>query len=191
MSQDVIFSRMLDVIEKDIIPITQRGVSDGHKVFGAAVLRKKDLSLVIAGTNHELECPLWHGEVYTIKSFYAMEGHPDPGECVFLSTHEPCSMCLSAIAWAGFPEFYFLFSYDDTKDAFEIPHDIKMLKEVFNCDSPSRGNSFYKSHPLMEMIPLLGDPDGARARIAGIRKEYDRLSACYQRGKGSNRIPLK
>lgn len=191
MSTDAVFNRMLDVIENDIVPITRQGVSEGHKVFGAAVLLKKDLSLVLAGTNHELECPLWHGEVYTIKEFYGMKNRPDPKDCVFLSTHEPCSMCLSAIAWAGFPEFYFLFSYEDTKDSFAIPHDIKMLKEVFFCDAPSRENSFYKAHPLVEMIPSLPDRATAEERVARIQREYDSLSLAYQSQKESNSIPLK
>ncbi|SMG50123.1 deaminase [Dethiosulfovibrio salsuginis] len=191
MTLDAVFNRMLDVIENNIVPITRQGVADGHKVFGAAVLLKKDLSLVLAGTNHELECPLWHGEVYTIKEFYRMENRPDPADCVFLSTHEPCSMCLSSIAWAGFPEFYFLFSYEDTKDSFSIPHDIKMIKEVFLCDAPSRENSFYKAHPLVEMIPSLSDPEGAKERIAKIQDEYDELSRTYQARKDDNSIPLK
>lgn len=191
MSSDFVFNRMLDVIEGDIVPLTRQGVADGHKVFGAAVLLKKDLSLVLAGTNHELECPLWHGEVYTIKEFYRMTDHPNPSECVFLSTHEPCSMCLSSIAWAGFPEFYFLFSYDDTKDSFAIPHDIRMLKEVFFCDAPSRENSFYRAHPIMEMIPSLSDRGLAEERIARIQREYDALSLAYQSQKEFNSIPLK
>ncbi|NCC95390.1 MAG: nucleoside deaminase [Synergistales bacterium] len=191
MNSDFVFNRMLDVIENDIVPLTRQGVAEGHKVFGAAVLLKKDLSLVLAGTNHELECPLWHGEVYTIKEFYRMENRPDPSDCVFLSTHEPCSMCLSSIAWAGFPEFYFLFSYEDTKDSFAIPHDIKMLKEVFYCDAPSRENSFYRAHPLVEMIPSLSDRAMAEERVARIQREYDSLSLAYQSQKESNSIPLK
>ena len=191
MNSDFVFNRMLDVIENDIVPLTRQGVAEGHKVFGAAVLLKKDLSLVLAGTNHELECPLWHGEVYTIKEFYRMENRPDPSDCVFLSTHEPCSMCLSSIAWAGFPEFYFLFSYEDTKDSFAIPHDIKMLKEVFYCDAPSRENSFYRAHPLVEIIPSLSDRAMAEERVARIQREYDSLSLAYQSQKESNSIPLK
>ncbi len=191
MNSDFVFNRMLDVIENDIVPLTRQGVAEGHKVFGAAVLLKKDLSLVLAGTNHELECPLWHGEVYTIKEFYRMENRPNPSDCVFLSTHEPCSMCLSSIAWAGFPEFYFLFSYEDTKDSFAIPHDIKMLKEVFYCDAPSRENSFYRAYPLMEMIPSLSDRAMAEERVVRIQREYDSLSLAYQSQKESNSIPLK
>ncbi|MGO7718742.1 nucleoside deaminase, partial [Rhizobium johnstonii] len=45
---------MLSVLEEDILPLTESGVSLGKKVFGAAILRKSDLSLVVAETNHEL-----------------------------------------------------------------------------------------------------------------------------------------
>ena len=65
-----IIDAILTVVEKDIVPLTQQGVKKGNKVFGAAVMKKDDLSLVMAGTNHESECPLWHGEVYTIKKLY-------------------------------------------------------------------------------------------------------------------------
>ncbi len=98
MERDTLFFRMLDVIEADIVPLTARGVTLGNKVFGAAVLRKDDLSLVVAGTNHEAFSPLWHGEVYTIKLFYELQGHPDPSECIFpcpLMNPVPCALpCL-------------------------------------------------------------------------------------------------
>ena len=34
--------RLLEVMEKDIIPLTRQGVAAGNKVFGAAVLRKSE-----------------------------------------------------------------------------------------------------------------------------------------------------
>ena len=39
--------RVLDVVETNIVPLTRQGVALGDKVFGAAILRKEDLSLVI------------------------------------------------------------------------------------------------------------------------------------------------
>ena len=65
----------------------------GNKVFGAALLRKSDLSVLIAGTNNEIENPLWHGEVSTIKRFHKLPKaeRPQPTDLIFLSTHEPCS----------------------------------------------------------------------------------------------------
>ena len=65
-----LIDRLLDVIEHDIVPKTQAGVAVGNKLFGAAILRKDDLGLVIAETNNEMENPLWHGEVHLLKRFY-------------------------------------------------------------------------------------------------------------------------
>ncbi len=67
-----LIDRLLATVEDDIIPLTRQGVEQGNKVFGAAILRKDDLSLVVAGTNNETENPLWHGEVHTIKLLYEM-----------------------------------------------------------------------------------------------------------------------
>ena len=63
---------LLDTIEHRIIPKTKSGVAAGNKIFGAALLRKSDLSLVLAETNNETENPLWHGEVHTLKRFFEM-----------------------------------------------------------------------------------------------------------------------
>lgn len=37
---------------------------------------------------------------------------------------------LSGITWGGWNTFFYLFTYADTRDAFDIPHDIKILEEV-------------------------------------------------------------
>ena len=62
--------RLLDVIEHNIVPLTRQAVTKGIKLFGAAVLGKSDLALVVAGSNNERENPLWHGEIATLKAFY-------------------------------------------------------------------------------------------------------------------------
>src|SRR5262245_910283 len=102
----------------DVLPLTEAGVRSGNKVFGAAVLRAESLELVIAGTNEETKNPLLHGEIACLNNYWALprEKRPSPAECLLLSTHEPCSMCLSAIAWSGFKSFYYFFSYEDTRD---------------------------------------------------------------------------
>nr|WP_272211209.1 nucleoside deaminase [Marinicella sp. W31]MDC2877097.1 nucleoside deaminase [Marinicella sp. W31] len=113
MNDAQLTARLLNVIENDILPLTTQGVKTGNKVFGAAILRKSDLSLVIAGTNDETSNPLWHGEVHTLKQFYEMPDTPDTKELLFLSTHEPCTMCMSAITWAGFDNYFYFFSHED------------------------------------------------------------------------------
>ena len=37
---------------------------------------------------------------------------------------------MSGITWGGWNTFFYLFTYEDTRDAFDIPHDIKILEEV-------------------------------------------------------------
>jgi len=187
-------SRLLDVIEHDILPLTARGVSLGNKVFGAAILRKSDLSLVVAETNNELENPLWHGEVHTLKRFYELGEKPNTKDLIFLSTHEPCTMCMSAITWAGFDNFYSFFSHEDSRDAFAIPHDLKILKEVFGLEPGGyrRNNAFWNSFFIADLVEGEDDPlkTTLKAQTARIKAAYDDLSISYQSSKSDNDIPL-
>ena len=184
--------RFLEAIEHDIVPLTRTGVEKGDKVFGGAVLRKADLSLVVAGTNRETVNPLFHGEVATLNAFFALSGtaRPAPGECLFLSTHEPCSLCLSAITWAGFDNFYYLFGYEDTRDAFNIPHDLKILSEVFRIENGdyARENAFWRSRSIDDLIG--GKSEHLKGRIRHLRSLYDELSCVYQASKSGSDIPL-
>ncbi|MDL2267039.1 nucleoside deaminase [Desulfovibrio sp. OttesenSCG-928-G15] len=180
---EALFTRILDVIECDIVPRTAKAVETGSKVFGAAVIRKSDLSLVLAETNHEAFSPLWHGEVYTIKMFYEKQGHPDPADCIFISTHQPCCMCASALAWSGFREIYYLFGYQDTKDAFNIPHDMKMIRELFGTDTPAPSNAYFSWQALADLADAQPDPQAAKKRLQDLAKTYAKLSEVYQAGE--------
>ena len=192
-----VVATLLDTIERAIIPLTRAGVARGNKIFGAALLRKADLSLVLAETNNEIENPLWHGEVHALKRFYERpaQGRPEPRDLIFLSTHEPCSLCLSAITWAGFDNFYYFFSHEESRDAFAIPHDLRILEEVFGVPPGGyrRRNAFWTGRAIRPLIEAL--PAAARAplqaRADAIVTEYETLSAAYQAGKAGNAIPLR
>ena len=146
--QEKLFNRLMDVIEYDVAPLTRKRVAIGCKVFGAAVLRKDDLSL-------------------------------DPKDCIFVATHQPCCMCASAIAWSGFPELFYLFGYENTSKDFHIPHDQKMIWELFHCTSPAEDSSYYTSRPIMGLC----DTPEAAARFERIKNLYAELSAVYQAGE--------
>jgi len=196
MSDASLIHRLLDVIEKDIVPKTEAGVAVGNKLFGAAILNKADRSLVVAETNNEIENPLWHGEVHCLKRFYEMPkaDRPDTRDCLFLATHEPCSLCLSAITWTGFDNFYYLFSHEDSRDSFAIPHDLRILKEVFTLDPGGyrAENAYWKSRSIRKLARELPEAErpSAEARIAAIERIYVDLSAAYQSEKADNDIPL-
>jgi tRNA(Arg) A34 adenosine deaminase TadA len=196
MTDVSLIDRLLDVIEEDILPKTASGVAHGNKLFGAAILNKADRSLVLAETNNETENPLWHGEVHALKRFYEMPkaSRPETKDCIFLATHEPCSLCLSAITWTGFDNFYYLFSHEDSRDSFAIPHDLKILKEVFTLDPGGYNaeNAYWKSYALPALVKALPERERARleGRIRAISGRYDALSSKYQEGKAENDIPL-
>ncbi|MFP4482239.1 MAG: nucleoside deaminase [Thermovirgaceae bacterium] len=170
-----LLKRCLDVIEGDIFPLTRQAVTEGHNIFGAAILRGKDLSLVTAGTNLRGINPAWHGEIVTIGNFYALKERPDPEETIFLCTHEPCSMCLSALAWCGFPEVLHLFGYEETRDDFAMPGDLDILAEVFSTTVPIRENRYFRMESLQEAAAGFENSSHWLKRIAVIREAYKTL----------------
>lgn len=194
--QERLVERMLAAVRDDVLPLTRQGVEAGNKVFGAAILHRDTLELVIAGTNEETRNPLLHGEISCLNRFWELPAHlrPAPADCLFLSTHEPCSLCLSAITWSGFDNFYYLFSYEDTRDEFEIPHDLRILAEVFGCENGGYAaeNAYWRSFDLVELIEQA--PEERRgpwsAELARLRAVYAGLSDAYQADKAARGIPL-
>ena len=158
---EILLKNFLDVFNKEILPLTNKGVDLGNKIFGAAILNKVDNRLIVAGSNNETENPMWHGEINTLKKFYEIEKKTRPNEnnCIFLSSHEPCSLCLSAITFSGFDNFYYLFPYEATSNEFSIPHDLNILKEVFNINDGNynKKNSYWKSYSIMNLVEELTD----------------------------------
>lgn len=189
--------RLLNVLADDVLPLTEAAVQTGNKVFGAALLRKSDQTTYLAATNNEMESPLFHGETHLLKLYFEIpqtERVPVE-ELYFLSTHEPCSMCLSAITWSGFDNFCYFFSHEDSRDAFNIPHDLKILDEVFSVKPGqyNKENAFWKSFDIVKSIENVSDErtrDELRGFVEQIKARYDAASEVYQSGKTANHIPL-
>ena len=194
---EILLNKFSDIFKNNILPLTVKGVDIGNKIFGAAIIDKSDYSLVIAETNNETENPIWHGEIHTLKKFYELDSKTRPNEknCIFLTSHEPCSLCLSPITFSGFNNFYYLFPYESTLSEFSIPHDLNILKEVFNITDGKyiKENSYWKSYNINTLVDELKSNSKKKLTISfnEIKKIYTDLSNKYQSSKEKNSIPLK
>jgi len=196
-------SSLLTVTDSSIVPLTRSQVSSGSKLFGAAILSRSTLEPVTVATNNERASPLLHGEINCIQQFFASpkEGRPKTKDCVFFATHEPCSLCLSGITWSGFNEFYYLFTYEDSRDLFGIPYDIDILQSVYQVKGEgeteealskkplyNRENKFFKAKSVADLVGMIKDEaerEKWMAEIARVKKMYDELSDTYQKGKAT------
>lgn len=108
-------------------------------------------------------------------------------------------MCLSGITWAGFNQFFYLFTYEDSRDLFAIPYDIDILQEVFRVrvpvDTPetlagrelyNRKNKFFEGKSLQELTMEIEDENERKRcqeEIDRVKLLYNQLSETYQEGK--------
>jgi tRNA(Arg) A34 adenosine deaminase TadA len=203
-SPAAIVSAILRAVEDSIIPLTRKGVSSGCKLFGAAILARADLKVLTTATNNERVSPLFHGEIACIQQFFTVDypespTRPDPTkDCIFFATHEPCSLCLSGITWSGFNEFYYLFTYEDSRDLFSIPYDIDILEQVFRVQGEeteeqvkkrplyNRKNKFFTAKSVADLIAEIDNEDERHkltAEVERVKGLYNALSETYQEGK--------
>ena len=186
-----IVSTLLRLAETQLIPKLRDSVAAGNLPFGAAVLTQKDLKPVTVSTNNSRDWPLLHGETNCIREFFLSPGdsRPDARASIFFSTHEPCSLCLSGIAWTGFPFVYHLFTYEDTRDLLGIPGDIDILEEVFRVRAPgdsdetlrdrplyNKRNKYFSAMSISELIDIIPDEEERHS----LRKEAERVKSLWE-----------
>lgn len=186
--------RLLRCIRSEILPATRAGVAAGNKVFGAAVLRRAaaggPLATVVAETNAETANPLFHGEVCAINAWASAGAarRPPAADCVFLATHEPCCLCISAVVWAGFRECYFLFPYETTA-AQGIPHDIDIMRDLWRVERYNPESKFCRTRAIADLVDKVEDEaikHDLRRMMREIEAEYGRLSDKYHSEKEGN-----
>lgn len=185
--------RMLHVIRDDILPKTRVGVANGNKVFGAAVLENRTtMKTIVADTNNELICPMFHGEVHVIYQWSKIVPPSQRGkasqEAVFLATHEPCCMCISSILWSGFATCYYLFPYSVTS-AQGIPYDINTMHELWNVPTYRKQNKYLSTACIMDLVNELSN-DSERNELLDLQteliNEYNALANQYHTEKVNN-----
>ena len=120
---------------------------------------------------------------------------PAPDHCLFIATHEPCPLCLSALAWCGFDNFYFVFSHEESRDLFEIPHDARIMQEVFSLEAGgyNQRNAYWESFSVAKLAAAQAPPEDLRLRnrIAAIGARYETLTRSWKQQRSKTRIPLR
>ncbi|MDL2263624.1 nucleoside deaminase [Synergistaceae bacterium OttesenSCG-928-I11] len=167
--------KMLEIIRDEILPLTENEVSRGNNVFGGAILRTDTLTSVMVGSDNRVENPLFHGEIDTLNRFFKLPVRPDPGELIFLATHDPCPMCAAAIAVAGFKELWVLFGYKDIAETFGLQTDAEIYREVFGVEGARPENAFFTKHSLKKAVATSPDKEALGEILDEIEKRYESL----------------
>ena len=109
-------------------------LKEGNKGFGVVIV-KSDKILV---RSHDTEVtdndPTAHAEINSIKKAVQIIGK-ELENCILISTHEPCPMCMTAIVWSKISELVYGVSIEDS---------LKQGREMINISSKeikSRSNA--------------------------------------------------
>jgi len=192
-SASALLTAIITTLEDELIPLTLEAAKTGGAPFGGAVLdnSKPNLELVTASVNPGGPSPLTHGETDTIRKFFAVPStqRPSPKECIFFATHEPCAMCIGAIAWSGFPLVYYLFGYEETRpEVAEL--EVSMHRDIWHVGGGEEGsgvgerpvynrrNRLFTARSVEELLGEVDDEgkrDELKKRIDAVRVVYDRV----------------
>jgi tRNA(adenine34) deaminase len=85
--------------------------------FGAVIVRADTGEVLARGVNNSRENPILHGEIACMNDYVRLNGNKGWGQAVLYTTGEPCSMCMSALVWAGIGGVVFASSIDGIRRA--------------------------------------------------------------------------
>jgi tRNA(Arg) A34 adenosine deaminase TadA len=169
--------RFLHVIEHEILPKTKTEVTLGRAaaIDGAAVLDLKG-RVVVSATSQEVACPLHRGAVVAIEQLAKCEQKPPIADSIFLATHEPCCLCMTAIVSAGFQQCYFLYPHGTARGP-SAQRDQRILHELWNVKQYRKQNALCSTAGMLQLIDALCETNE--------REAFDELRACVQRIKNA------
>ena len=85
--------------------------------FGAVIVRPDTFDVAARGVNDSRTNPILHGEIACMNDYVKNHGNKDWPSMVLYTTGEPCSMCMSALVWAGIGGVVFASSIDAIRRA--------------------------------------------------------------------------
>ena len=95
------------------VQLAQAAVKDGGAPYGAVIVDPEKNEIIVQGNNHASSNPIWHGEMDALNKLAGMvekEGltvYQVAPKLELYTSAEPCSMCMSALAWSGIGRVYY------------------------------------------------------------------------------------
>lgn len=90
---------------EDYMKIAIQAADAAGNPFGSVIVNASD-EYVAAGNSVRRDGPTAHAEMNAIWKLKELD-YEDPSELTLYTSAEPCSMCMSAVVWAGIPRVYF------------------------------------------------------------------------------------
>ncbi|SDP05113.1 Cytidine and deoxycytidylate deaminase zinc-binding region [Streptomyces sp. cf386] len=117
--------------------------------FGAVIVGTRTGEVLGWGVNTGAENPMLHGEVVAMNDYVRRHGNQGWADTTLYTTGEPCSMCMSAMAWADLRRVVWASSIDEIRRT-----------DIIQIDLPARevaasARSFY--HPELLLGGVLAD----------------------------------
>jgi tRNA(adenine34) deaminase len=85
--------------------------------FGAVIVRAANGEVMARGVNNARVNPILHGEIAAMNDYVARHGNKNWDAHILYTTGELCSMCMSALVWAGIGGVVFGSSIDGIRRA--------------------------------------------------------------------------
>ncbi len=95
----------------------EEGRLNARYPFGAVIASPPVGEVLARGVNNVGENPILHGEIACMNDYVRRNGNRGWDSVVLYTTAEPCSMCMSALVWAGIGGVVFGTSIDGLKKA--------------------------------------------------------------------------
>ena len=98
---------------RECVKLAKASVASGNSPYGAVIVDPRDHRIIVTGQNHAAANPIWHGEMDAINRLAGVleaRNKTVYEEAKFLELYtsaEPCSMCMSALAWSGIGRVYY------------------------------------------------------------------------------------
>ena len=83
--------------------------------FGAVIVDSRTGEVLGSGVNEGADSPLLHGEVVAMNDYVRRQGNQGWAGTTLYTTGEPCSMCMSALAWADVRRVVWASSIDEIR----------------------------------------------------------------------------